>query len=279
VVLLVLWLTALSVSSGATDVPRETRVHWTMLDSIERLPAEKQRELRSATEIPQITIIRRSEFPLITKANPPAAGEAIRRSKIVLVNPASQGIRFSWAEKRDFEKGRADYALLVYYPTLVRDEIRLSVEYPILGRDFDSYFAAAAEARRKGSLAADGQLLVTVDYSGRKWMLTVEDWRRGLFSSEDKEWLKAAVDGRLKTALNLVLTAGFGLPELQMACELVALPMLGDYERSFRSADELIRPRGKPDCDFDAWFGEPCSLEQQMEFKVRKNPQVAPPAP
>lgn len=276
---LALWSIAVSVLSGETVALRETRVHWTMLDSIEKLPAEKQRELRAAAEVPRITIIRRSEFPLITKSEPPAAGEAIRTAKVVLVDPAAEGVRFCWKEERDFEKGRADYALIVYYPTQERREVRLSAEYPVLGRNSATYFAEAERARREGALVDDSQLPLTVHYAGRKWLLTVDEWRRGQFPREDQEWLRSAVDERLRTALNLVLVFGHGLPELQLACVLVALPMLGDYEQSFKPADTLIRPRGEPDCDFDAWFGEPCSFQQQMEFKLRKSPQLAPPAP
>ncbi len=258
---------------------RETRVHWSIREVANNFPPEKRDRLLKSKNVPQVTIIKKDWFPLITKSNPPRAGEATRKATIVLLDAGVDGNRFGWWEDRDYAKARRNYRLVVWYPDGKKEQIVVEVEYPVHGENFETWLAETRKEQSKGTMPSDDELLMTLNFADRKWTLPVGEWRHGEFDAKEKTWLRSVTSERLKDALRILTAIGPGLPELQMASDLIGFPILEIYNHTYDPSANLIRPRAKPDCDFDASFGEPCSMEDQLEYNLRKNPQVAPPPP
>ena len=257
---------------------RETRNHWSGTELLENLPKQQRELALKAGRPPEFTIIRREWYPLGTEPRSRKLDAATRLVEVVLVDPALDHVKFSWSKDWDIPKGPAIYRLRIWYAADRQEQIGVRVEYPPIGNDFGSFRAKARLAFEKGVLPGDDELLLTVDLAGRKWTLPVGEWRRGEVGEEGKAWLASVTSSELKQALQAVKLLGHVCADLDMAVQLVARPLLGEYGKAEPVVPEhLVVARGKPDCDFDAWFGEPCSLAQQLEFNLRKNPQLAPP--
>jgi hypothetical protein len=273
---------ASSASQGlAADRFRESRRHWSPDAKLiaERLPAEKREEFLKAALVPKVTVITRQWSSADDLSEQATASAATRNETVVLFDPAVERLRFGWWEDRSWDSAKGKYRLKIWYPDGDTDDIKVTVDYPRLGHDLRTYLAESREAREKGTIPDDDQLPITIDYAGRKLALAVAQWRRGLLTVEDAAWLSAVKRPRLVNALKTIASVSPPFPQLQMACDLVVFPLAGEYERQFEPAEgSLVSVRGRPDCDFDAWFGESCSLKEQMEFDLGKNPQLAPPS-
>ena len=265
----------------AEDSYRETRRHWAPDPKViaDHLPPDRREEFLKSTPVPNVTVITRDWGSSSGKSEKPSAGPTTRRLTVVLFDPAVDRLRFGWWEDRDWEGARGRYRLKIWYSDGSKDELGLTVKYPQRGHDMQSDPTESRKVREKGTFVGDEQLPITVDFADRKLTLSVSEWRRGLLSVDDKAWLESVKRPRLAAALRTIASISPAFSQLQMACDLAVFPLLGEYERMFEpAAESLVTVRGRPDCDFDAWFGEPCSLKEQMEFDLGKNPQVAPPS-
>lgn len=128
----------------------------------------------------------------------------------------------------------------------------------------ESNYKWRGERVGKGAKPLEANHLITVETSTIKVTLDKDQWLR----KGDKQILNSLSGDFASVATgDLVKLGQMGAMARLVCTELAGLYTLdcqGDSE-----VPELEQPR-RIDCDFDASFGEPCSVEQQREFDTRK---------
>lgn len=237
----------------------------------------KSGESAKAVAVPRATVISREWWSTTTRDHAAERAPIVRLQQIVLLDPAHGGFRTAWYSDRDYAAATGDYRLVVLNADRSKNEIVLKLKHQKLGHDLEGYRAALHEAIATEGFVPEDQIPVTVELADRRFTISYADWRNGRLSADDSSSLAVFRSEPLKSALESIRSMSHAFPDLMEPCIFIVCPVLGDKECPFEDSPSLITPRGRPDCDFDGSFGEFCSIEQLMDFKLRTQPQVAPP--
>lgn len=162
---------------------------------------------------------------------------SLRTESVVLLDPGVQGLRFAWSDERDFTSQRQALILRVWRTGDLVHTVRMTI-------------AGAGPTTSPQ---------VTLELAGERWTVAAEAWRSGTYSEGDRMRLRRALAPDLRGALEMFTALAAGVSELHQACELMTHPLLGRFDRECTvSPSSLSLFRGRPDCDFDVTFGEPC---------------------
>lgn len=264
-----------AVAAGSPEHPGELRRHWSFARQLERLGVKPPAE-----ELPEGTVILRQWYDEVPTASTLPTTGARRSQNIVLIDPKVERLRFGWWKERDYTAGRIVRTLKIWRGAELKTTLTLRLDTGVTAEDMARYLEEGRRLQSEGKLPREDEGLLTVELAGRKWTLPVEAWQKGKLADEDRAWLATVVDEPFAEALRYLNAFAHGTIELHDACLLVTHPLLGITDQPCELAKQpLMMYQDKPDCDFDAWFGEPCSLKDEMDFKLRKNPQLAPPPP
>lgn len=109
------------------------------------------------------------------------------------------------------------------------------------------------------------------------WLVGAVAWAQS--SLQPLEWRRHWSLARELEEREVKRAFAMGTRELFQMCQLVTHPLLQirDQPCKLPPKPASLAQGGKPDCGFDAWFWEPCSLSQQLDSTLRKQPQLAPP--
>lgn len=213
-------------------------------------------------------------------ATPPKGGRltpegAQRREAICLVDLEGEHLRFGWWADRSFGSGTSTYTLKIWRDVSHQRTMKWTVEGFTKAPDMASTIALHGGA--SPIQTDDSELLLTFDFAGRKLLVPEDEWAAGLRPGEARDWLASVIDEDLKHDLQRIAVVAEAEGELEILCALVAQPLLGLHAGSCDSGKYIVLKVGRtPDCSFDASFGEPCSLEDTLKSKLRKEPQLAP---
>ncbi len=278
------WWVGVPLWAQGSLQPLEQRWHWSLARELEErgvTQALAQKGIAPQELKARASFIMRSWYQEL-----PAGGkwkaEGVRRlENVVLLDPDLQRLRFGWWTVQDYEAGVVSARLKIWRgPEL---KYTFAFRYPLgkASRDMERFLAEGRKLRDQGKLADKiDSHWITVEVFDRKLHLPYGDWVRGELPEEERRWLSEVVDEDLKEALTLLQALSRGTGELVGVCQLVLNPLLQIRDEPCKLPHRpfsLVRGGGKADCDFDAWFGESCSLPQQLDSTLRKQPQIAPP--
>ncbi len=282
-------LATLPMVASAASKSLEIRRHW--VQNAHALDAKEAAKL--AAEVPdarsrdilagklEASLILRNWYPSLPQGGRWTPKGAVRAETIVLFDLGAANVRFGWWTDTDFADGRDSYVLRIWRKGSEKVVMTFKTEHPSLGNTMKGYLDNGKVAAKSGSMAdIDAATLLTFDFAGRRLVIPLSEWTEGLRNAEERGWLTQAIetDSDLKASLEDIAVVANLEPELNVMCTLVIQPLLReDRYRCSPEGASFLRLARKPDCDFDSWFGETCSLEQSLEFRLRKQPVLAPP--
>jgi len=240
------WVAALTVGvvvsgwvvpAGAVQGPLEVRGH-TSLQPVLEVPHVVERGWTPAPgHQPKGSALVRSWYGELPPDGRWRPDGSVRTESVVLLDPGVEGLRFAWSDERDFTSQRQSLVLRVWRAGDLVHTVRMTL--------------AAA-----GSTTSPQ---VTLELAGQRWVAMAEEWRSGTFSQGERMRLRRALAPDLRGALELFTALAAGVSELHQACELMTHPLLGRFDRECPvSPSSISLFRGRPDCAFDATFGESC---------------------
>jgi len=260
----------------------ELRMHWRLATVVEGkpMPEEVRKSLEASS--PEGTLILRNLYEELPEGGRQVPEGALETQSIVLFDLKTESaLRLRYQRDRDYQGGKVKGTLTLWFKPHRKEVLRVRFDLPVMGSDVASTIREGRQRAEKGHLDRDDEVLLTFEYAGREWTAPVSDWRHGTLLPEDMRLLRETIDERLREQLRFVDAVARVAPSLNDVCTLLTHPLLEEYEdRCTPPAQPMSLGvgSGPPDCDFDASFGEPCRQDQMEKYKLRKNPQVAPPA-
>jgi len=257
-------------------IPAEIRRHWETPGAAD--------VASSASEIERLVLENRIAASFIMRGwykEPTQGGRwrskgAARNDTVVLFHLVGPRVKFAWTSSMDFPQGVWRCEFRVWERPDDRVTLVLTMRGVPTAADLETYLRNRNSVKAKDALPPDELLLAEVDFAGRKLPVPVSEWRRGL-EGQDRIWLQSAVDEDLRRALKAIAVVAANDTELGTLCDMVLTPLLGsdapECEKASVSFSDSAR---KPDCDFDAWFGETCPLDVLMRSKTAKQPLLVP---
>lgn len=265
----------------AADHSQDVRHHWRLTPrQASRLQVTLKDMVALGESLPRGTTITR-----LHSSKPPRTGDApgagIEQSEtLVLVDVGVEGWRFIYRSFSDYRSGRDHYSLNAWRGD--RQMLRLEFLHRtgIQGRDLAEYLE---KARERGFDEIDPVHMdldvVTIDLGPERVEMTFGEWRDGTMSEVSRERLEGVWDEGSRLALKIVDAFSTHLPEIGLlACPMLIQPLLrpGEPESCEVSGEEFRLRKQQPDCRFDRWFGEPCTLAQESAWRLRTEPDLVP---
>jgi len=260
--------------------PIERRAHWSLREALaaKRLPPAVVRRLGSSS--PEATVIFREWYSdLVGKKPLTSEGASISTTIVLMDLKTPDHLRFRWETTSDFQDGTVQNALTLWWSPGAKDVFKVRYALPMYGTDMASHVEGGMEAMAKGRLPENDEILLTFEHGGREWTTTADRWQKGLLSAVDIKLLRESLNEDTRKRLLLVHAVARGVPLLNEACDEITAPLLGYYGQDACALPDhplLLEPAERPDCDFDASFGEPCTEQELLDSQVRKQPQLAP---
>lgn len=262
-------------ATAGSEVLVEKRGHWIR-------PAPSADAPAGATDAERQVLLAEVQASFITR-NVQPSGEsrlsaATSTERIALFELEGPGLRFGWWEKRDYGTGQADYILEVWpRGGAAKWRLKVHLDFPITGGDLRGFLDEGAKLKARGALPSDDMLLATVDFAGRRLMVPVSEWERGLSLPSDREWLKSVLLPSMVEQLKLIDVISSRDEQLSVLCNLVIHPLLNEPDEPCKPHGSFVHALSDADCDFDAQFGETCSLKDALQPTGKKTILPAPP--
>jgi hypothetical protein len=276
--MVLLLLAAIPAWAAAALKPIEIRRHWaTKAHQIEEKGVDELTRNVLCASL-EASVIMRNWYTELPKNGRWTPKGAVRNEHVVLFAVDDNVLRFGWWQDQDFEAGTRDYALKIWMKGREKVVMGLRIRGPRGGYTMDEALQAGQKQRNEGSLpVAEAQTTATFDFAGRRLTVPLAEWERGLQIPEDRQWLASVIDEGLMDALESIAVLADREPELNLLCAMVIQPLLGYLKhRCSPQEPSFATFAGKADCDFDAWFGETCSLQDTLNSKLQKQPSPAP---
>ncbi len=267
---------------GGDIITNEVRYHLRFSD-LEGYPAavtgsgEALPDAGSFDSGPEISLTQRFDYEEGGKRDPNRIKylDANRTETIVLFSiegdifPEDHEVKFfTWRHEFVLETGEITGWLEIRRGPDSKTRIGYRVEGNPAGRTAGEF----VEKMGEGELDRDDELLVTIDAGGRQWTMPVDEWRAAELSDVDAEALDQVFNESLRQDIVVVDRFVRLLSTTGQACRILTAPLLergeDDACDSFQSARAIaraLRHNRKPDCDFDAAHGYPCSSEQRLQ--------------
>jgi hypothetical protein len=196
----------------------------------------------------------------------PNPSQAVRHDVVVLMSLPESEVRFALEGHTDYAEGLMDGSLAVFFG----GSRRVTLEYTITYHSDASNMGELA-AKAPDSVHGDEELHITLAFGGRLWSMPVDTWRHRELIPEDDDALTTALDDGLREALQVVDSGSRLVLSARQACSVLTAPLLSRTEPDACSPFPfawdvervLLRTRAI-DCDFDAGFGYPCSMNQKL---------------
>jgi hypothetical protein len=226
--------------------------------------------------MPEGSIILRNWYRTLPADNRWTPNGAIRSEAIVMLDLASEKVRFKWSTESDFESGEMHQELIVWKGPERFQVVTVRRENAWNGLDWADSLEEGRKARGRGHLPEDEETLVTIALGGREWTTTDHDWMHGTLLPEDQAALDALRSEELLDVLEMIEAVAQMEPNLLALCTTITHPLLGRFDDPCKlHAGAINLMQDPPDCRFDARFGETCSPAQLMASERDRQPNLA----